>query len=254
MKNVIPILFLILIIYIIYSKYDMTAGKYKCNMNIIVPIRDREKELEEFIENILHIFGQNNINYRLYIIEQSDKKEFNRGKLLNIGFLEASKDNFAQHYYISDIDIYPRTHDTFNLECVDGFTHLYGLENTLGGVFTVDKDSFKLVNGFSNEFYGWGLDDDLLLYRINTVGAKINKEDYIQRYSDLVIDTPSPIDYLKKKKDTYSKNKDLFEEYIKSYKLNKNNIYKDGLQNCDYKIIKKNIFKKPYIIRYMVDV
>ena len=42
---------------------------------------------------MLPILEYQNINYNIYIIEQNQGKRFNKGKINNIGFIEALKDN-----------------------------------------------------------------------------------------------------------------------------------------------------------------
>ena len=46
-----------------------------------------------------------------------------------------------------------------------------------GGSFVLSTENFKLVNGFSNEFWGWGSEDDDIRDRL------INKKLIITRYS-----------------------------------------------------------------------
>ena len=46
-----------------------------------------------------------------------------------------------------------------------------------GGSFVLSTENFKLANGFSNEFWGWGSEDDDMRDRL------INKKLMITRYS-----------------------------------------------------------------------
>ena len=251
------IIVLVILIYILYVKYNkIETYENNCKINIIIPVMNRELELEDFIINIEPLFKHLNINYRIYIIEQNNNTKFNRGKLLNIGFIEANKDNFANYYYFTDCDIYPLNFNTFNINCYDEIVHLYGNENNLGGVMIINKDNYKLINGHSNNYSGWGLEDNNIMDRAILLGAKINNSNLIQRYSNKnIFDKKSPEDYQLKKKEMYNKNKKQYDIDIKLYKEDKNNIYKDGINTCNYNIIKQTNYKdKSYIIRYLVDI
>ena len=61
-------------------------------LGIVVPYRDRSEQLREFIREVPKFLSHHypvRVNYEIIIVNQQDKKQFNRGKLLNIGFLEA---------------------------------------------------------------------------------------------------------------------------------------------------------------------
>ena len=75
-------------------------------LGIIVPYRDRQEHLEKFIKQIPSYLSNNDIEYELIVVEQSDKKPFNRGKLLNIGFLEAKKLD-CNYVVFHDVDMIP---------------------------------------------------------------------------------------------------------------------------------------------------
>ena len=53
---------------------------FKNKLNIVIPLRDREPQLEEIVKRFDEILNFQNIDYRIYIIEQSEHKLFNRGK------------------------------------------------------------------------------------------------------------------------------------------------------------------------------
>ena len=66
---------------------------------IIVPYRNRKKQLGRFIKHIDKFFKnpirstEKLVDYHIFIVEQSDSKPFNQGKLLNVGFMK-NKDYF----------------------------------------------------------------------------------------------------------------------------------------------------------------
>ena len=54
-------------------------------LGVIVPYRNRRTHLQEFIPSISNYLNKQKIKHEIIIVEQSDDKTFNRGKLLNIG-------------------------------------------------------------------------------------------------------------------------------------------------------------------------
>ena len=103
--------------------------------------------------------------------------KFNRGLLFNVGFVEALKDDPKWDCFIfHDVDHMPE--DDRNLYVCDdkprllavaidkwGYTHKF--PNYFGGVTALSKDHYKLVNGYSNQFWGWGGEDDDMFQRIS---------------------------------------------------------------------------------------
>ena len=78
---------------------------------IIVPYRNRKKQLDRFIKHIDKFFKnpirstEKLVDYHIFVIEQSDDKPFNQGKLLNIGYscaqnkdYDSLRDNFPNSY------------------------------------------------------------------------------------------------------------------------------------------------------------
>jgi hypothetical protein len=136
---------------------------------VIVPYRNRQEHLEQFVPYMESVLKYEEIPFEIFIIEQSDDKPFNRAKLLNVGFNEAKDyDYFAFH----DVDMLPIDSD---YSYPDGPTHLaseveqfnWGLpyDGYFGGVTLFDKNSFVQINGYSNEYWGWGAEDDDVLHR-----------------------------------------------------------------------------------------
>ena len=111
------------------------------------------------------------IEYQIFIIEQSDDKPFNRGKLLNVGYKFAC-DNGCDYFVFHDVDMLPEDVDySYTDKPLHLATHLqeHDYETTFfdyfGGVTMFNKEDFELINGFSNEYWGWGFEDDDLLIR-----------------------------------------------------------------------------------------
>ena len=65
--------------------------KSRHRVALIVPYRDREINLLVFLRNIHPFLVKQQIHYGIYLIEPIANITFNRGLLMNIGFLEALK-------------------------------------------------------------------------------------------------------------------------------------------------------------------
>jgi hypothetical protein len=75
----------------INSQCNSFDAKYK-RIAFIIPYRNRLKNLKIFLNNMHLYFIRHNINYGIYLIEPTENITFNRGLLMNIGFLESIKD------------------------------------------------------------------------------------------------------------------------------------------------------------------
>ena len=249
---IIPILYIIFfIIYKIILKEDFKNLK-KNSLVIILPVRDREEDIKDYLENMIPIFNYQNIDYKIFIIEQSEKKKFNKGKINNIGFIEAIKDNENyKRFLFNDIDNYPLKINIIDYNTnIKGIHHLFGNPKWLGGFFMTDKKTFEKINGYSNNFWGWGGEDKDLQYRIKIKKIKIDRSVFFKRdrkNNNLI-------------KDDYNTN-DKNINYGKIINLNKkkynniNSINQEGISTCKYKILKKyNVNNNPNIIRILVDI
>ena len=151
---------------------------------IIIPYRDddkhvRKKHLETFITKIPKLFNNFSNDFKILIVEQYNKKNrFNRGVLLNIGF-EICKDSF-DYFIFHDIDLIP-DNDLIPYYTIYPFRpiHLARLHTKysvggkyFGGVNSFNKKDFIKINGYPNNYWGWGGEDDELYDRV--VDAKLD--------------------------------------------------------------------------------
>jgi len=153
----------------------------KQKLGIIVPYRDREDHLKYFVPSIKEYLDECGIPHSIYIIEQGNEKSFNRGKLLNVGY-ELFKDD-CDYVCFHDVDIIPQD-SSCDYSTVYRPTHLasrlskfnYQLvyDEYFGGVTLFTKKHFELINGFSNEYWGWGYEDDDLLHRCKKRGVPLD--------------------------------------------------------------------------------
>lgn len=125
----------------------------------MVPYRDREEHLQRFIPHMKRYLLYYPESIYIYIIEQSDDKDFNRGKLLNIGFLETK----FLFYIFHDVDFLP-------LRCsykgVKGITQMAqsNIQHSgyLGGVTMFNRDSFLLAEGYHNDYFHRAEDNEMM--------------------------------------------------------------------------------------------
>ena len=257
------ILLYLLIILILLSIYcfmqiEIFKNSKIKKMTFIIPIRDREKDLEHLITQLKKMLKYQKIEYKIYIIEQSfNKKLFNKGKIINAAFKESLKDNFSNIYVIHDVDNIPLTNDIINYYYdKNNVNHYYGEEHCLGCFFSITKNHFIKVNGFSNSYWGWGCEDNDFQRRINLYNIKIDRKNFIKRQSTKLI--KDDVSWTDSKNNANNNCKILLYKIWKS-NLKKENIIKiissDGLSNCEYKIKKKYFYKNDKNInRILIDI
>jgi hypothetical protein len=142
------------------------SSNYGKSLAIVVPYRDRAGHLQQFIPHLKAYFERDKLDrhlrYTVHIVEQADDRKFNKGKLCNCGFALAEND--ADYFCFHDVDYLPVWTDySYCLEP----THLirHGLHPVcrypgfFGAVNLFNKEDFGKINGFSNEYWGWGEED-----------------------------------------------------------------------------------------------
>jgi|TARA_R100000030_G_scaffold17197_3_gene11599 hypothetical protein len=144
-------------------------------LGVIVPYRGRPTHLRKFTAKIKDYLGESNIPFHLIVVEQNDDLPFNRGKLLNIGYNEALKKR-CEYVVFHDVDMLPLRVDyspsdvPLHLATVFKGGKQEVFDTYFGGVTLFPIDTFKRINGYSNEYWGWGFEDDDLLLRLTEQG------------------------------------------------------------------------------------
>jgi len=158
-------------------------------LGIIVPYRDRPDHLIIFKKSITNYLKQKGIEFELIVVEQDEAKTFNRGKLLNIGFKHAKRLN-CDYVAFHDVDMIPidvdysyspypihlsskfsNSNDTFSRIVFDEY---------FGGVTLFPTILFEAINGYSNEYWGWGYEDNDLLHRCKQFNINLNRKEISQ--------------------------------------------------------------------------
>jgi len=154
------------------------------NRVFIVPYRNRPTQKANFIEKMTTILEDEVLTnpYEIYFAHQCDNRPFNRGGVKNCGFL-AIKNKYPNDYknitfIFHDVDTYPKEKGLLNYNTTVGVVkHFYGFTYALGGMFAIKGSDFEKTQGFPN-FWGWGLEDNLIKDRCVKAGLTIDRSNF----------------------------------------------------------------------------
>lgn len=210
---------------------------------IIVSYRNREDHLRRFTTYMHNFLRKQKIHYRIFIIEQSDTKPFNRAKLFNIGAVVALKNTFPCLIF-HDIDLLPMNIGNIYAcsrmprhmsSSIDIFRFNLPYKEIMGGVGAIDSNKFKIINGFSNLYEGWGGEDDDFYRRLSIKGYVLDR--FEAAYSRYVM--------LKHAKEVPSENRlDILNEWDKR-------LDNDGLNSLQY--TEKSVIIDPLYTNVIVE-
>lgn len=159
---------------------------------VIIPFRDRETHLRMFKEfwrwfaKEGAVDGQRRVSrWEIFVVEQFDALTFNRGWNFNVGLAIASAQTMASPditadmgldfdcAVIQDIDYLPEKGVDY-AKCdvpiqlsaeIDRYNWKTPYLISAGGIVSASLHHWRTINGFSNEYYGWGGEDDELHHR-----------------------------------------------------------------------------------------
>lgn len=145
----------------------------------IIPYRDREKNKNDFLVQMKKVLADETEPYEIYFAQQCDTRPFNRGAMKNIGFL-AMKQKYPTTYgditfIFHDVDTWPADKGIVHYNATHGsVSHFFGYTFALGGLFAIKGADFEKTQGFPN-FWGWGLEDNLMHTRALAAGLTIDR-------------------------------------------------------------------------------
>ncbi|XP_013931643.1 PREDICTED: beta-1,4-galactosyltransferase 1 [Thamnophis sirtalis] len=168
------------------GRYTPKDCKALQKVAIIIPFRNRDEHLKYWLFYLHPILKRQQLDYGIYVINQDGEETFNRAKLLNVGFTEALKEYDYDCFVFSDVDLIPM--DDRNIyKCYDQPRHLsvsmdkFGFRlpynQYFGGVSALSKEQFQKINGFPNNYWGWGGEDDDIYNRLVFKGMGISRPD-----------------------------------------------------------------------------
>lgn len=215
------------------------------------PARVRQMAIWEAFASTLEI----NVIFAI----QSPGKKFNRGKLINCAFKETST---SPYLIINDVDLLPSEDlllqyylprkggealATSAVHLARRGTRYSSDPNFSGGALAMPSDIFSRINGFSNEYWGWGGEDQDLSRRLRASRIKIEMPS-----QGCVIDLepmsiPEKMSALRKTSEKNMIKNELLEN-SKYYHYSDENIFNiSGIRNIfnnkDYKVIDTILYR-----------
>lgn len=189
-------------IYKNYSNVVKMGGKWKPNdctpkykVAFLIPFRNRHQHLPILLRHLLPMLLKQHLDFTIFLVEQSGAYPFNRAMLFNVGFKEAMKRDKFDCFVFHDVDHIPENDRTYygcsgmpKHYATQLDIHLYHLEyeKFFGGVSGCTTQQFKKVNGFTNQFWGWGGEDDDFYTRIKQGGFNVSRPpDEYGRYQSI---------------------------------------------------------------------
>jgi len=147
-------------------------------LGVCVPYRNRELHLHEFIPKVGKFLKERNIEFEMFFVHQVDDKLFNRGATKNIG-AKIAFENGCDYIVWHDIDMIPEDGCDYSYPA-DAPRHIatkiqqmdYQLKyhEYFGGAVLFTKEQVEATNGYSNDYWDWGMEDDDLFWRCHLEG------------------------------------------------------------------------------------
>jgi hypothetical protein len=155
---------------------------------VVIPYRDRAENLQKIVPALhAHLTRK---EHRIVVVEQAGNGVFNKGRLLNTGFALHREEN--AYFCFHDVDLLPESEacdysypnrPTHLSKYCSQFDYAVPYARIFGGVVLFNRRDFIRVNGYSNEYWGWGCEDDDIARRIERRGLTIARRE--GRYTSL---------------------------------------------------------------------
>jgi hypothetical protein len=158
----------------------------KHKLGICIPYRNRKEHLDILIPKLSAHLDNKGIEHSFYIAHQIDDKLFNRGVMKNIAAKYAFEDG-CDYIAWHDVDMIPFEDCDYSYP-TEAPIHIatqlskynYGMSypDYFGGVVLFTKEQVEKTNGYSNDYWDWGMEDDDLFWRCKLEGYV--KTDYLE--------------------------------------------------------------------------
>ncbi len=147
-------------------------------LGVCVPYRNREEHLNMFVPRVGKHLKEQGIEFQMYFAHQVDDKLFNRGATKNIAAKHAFEDG-CDYIVWHDIDMIPEEGADYSFpkdNPIHLATRISQMDYTLkyheyfGGAVLFSKEQVEATNGYSNDYWDWGMEDDDLFWRCHLEG------------------------------------------------------------------------------------
>ena len=144
-------------------------------LGVCVPYRNRELHMHEFIPKMGKYLKNRNIDFQIYFCHQVDDKLFNRGATKNIAAKHAFEEG-CDYIVWHDIDMipeegggadysFPEEHPRHIATKISQMDYKLKYHEYFGGAVVFSKEQVERTNGYSNDYWDWGMEDDDLFWR-----------------------------------------------------------------------------------------
>lgn len=194
----------------------------------------------------------NDEDVKFQIVEQSqDGKRFNLGKIINVGFDIFSKqsENDDWVYLFQPVDLFPKEgFDLYRVTAklllenkVDICTYNVPNSDWYYRSCSYRADAYRKFNGYTNNFWGWGAEDDEFFIRVRISNlrftyVKLPFNTWCETKEDDDPDHPSPDIMLGL--DHHGKNLSI------AHSLTEEKMKQEGLCSLSYRILDRNFVSK----------
>ena len=166
------------------------------NNAILIPFRNDKDGSRQIQMNTWIKFKQDNLPKSvLCFCVQTNDLPFNRGLLLNAGVEFAEKKLKKSSFILHDVDLLPNdellkyycssTYDNEVFHLARFGTRYSSNSNYFGGACRLSHTLFHRANGFPNNYFGWGGEDEEFRDRLRSVGAEFTNPKPYEAVIDL---------------------------------------------------------------------
>jgi hypothetical protein len=164
-------------------------------LGICIPYRNRQSHLDELVDKLGKLLTSKGIDHGFYVGHQVDDKLFNRGAMKNVAAQYAFNDG-CDYIAWHDVDMipdenvdysYPDNNPIHIATQLSKYDYSINYDQYFGGVILFTKEQAEKTNGYSNEYWDWGQEDDDLFWRCYyegyTTGQVVNQyenKDYFE--------------------------------------------------------------------------